>query len=441
MRGSLFFLVALLLLSLNKPRTLYAQLSGRPLPDTMVVCHKAPTPDILGVWEELPDSLECQWTSKDLSRGSTYSYGRVFTEKLAPGFYHFNRQVLDDSLRVVKEDSLIIHIVKVPNAVPRQIVIPTCDNSGDGAIRLREDANSEGLSYSWNSGQTTPAIEKLNSGTYEITVKDKNNCFSKQRFALMSPEPIDIEVLMKEDASCGKLNGTAVVKASGGVGDFTYIWDTDDNFQGVGLDGLSPGTYVVKAEDSRGCWDTLHIPIKDLSFRVGKISSSPPDTVALCVSEALVSFDAEDRYSDRYYWVFGDNTSSEALSPTHKFEKPGTYSVVCTMFESGNDCPAKDSLVFEVQHDGEIIIPELFSPNGDGVNDQFFVRGYLQTLNLQIFNRHGRLVKTLRSPDATWNGRNEEGRKLSQGEYSYKLQAELSVCKNLEKEGVIQLVR
>lgn len=440
MRVSLFFLVALGLFGLNKPHDLYAQISGRPLPDTMVVCYKAPTPAILGVWEELPDSLECRWSSKDLTRGGNYRYGRLFTERLAPGFYHFKREILDSAL-VIQEDSLTLHVVKVPNAVPQQIVIPTCDNSGDGAIRIRQDENSTGFRYSWNSGQTTPAIEKLNSGTYEITVWDENNCFSKQRFALMSPEPIDIELLMKEDASCGKLNGTAVVKASGGVGDFTYVWDTEDKFQGVGLDGLSPGTYVVRAEDSRGCWDTLHIPIRDLAFRQGKITSSPTDTLALCVSEALVSFDAEDRYSDRYYWDFGDNTQSELLSPTHQFEKPGIYSVVCTMYESGNDCPAKDSLVFEIQHDGEIIVPELFSPNGDGVNDQFFVRGYLQTLHLQIFNRHGRLVRTLRAPEEKWDGRNEDGRKLSQGEYSYKLKAELSVCKELEKEGTILLVR
>lgn len=440
MRVSTIFLVALFFLNLNLPFLLFGQFSGRPLPDTLVVCHKASTPEILGVWEDLPDSLECKWTSQDVPAGRAYSDARIFAERLKPGFYQFTRQVLDSAL-IVKEDSTVIHIASLPQVTPRQMIIPTCDNSGDGAIRLREYEGKGEIRYSWNSGQNTPDIERLNSGTYEITVTDANNCESKQRFALMSPEPIDIELLVKEDASCGKMNGTAVVKATGGVGEFRYMWNTEEGFEGVGLDGLAPGLYIVKAEDSRGCWDTLQIPIQGLSFRKGKIHSNPTDTVALCVSEAVVTFEAEDRYADQYYWSFGDSTESESMKPSHTFEAPGMYSVVCTMYEIGNDCPAKDSLVFEIQHDGEVIIPELFSPNGDGVNDHFFVRGHLQTLDMQLFNKHGRLVKTLSSPEEKWNGRNEDGRKLSQGEYKYKLKAELSVCKDLEQEGIIKLVR
>jgi len=438
----LFFMRVLLIqvIALLFPYYLAAQTTGRPLPDTLVVCHKAPTPQMLGVWEDLPDSLDCLWSSQDISRGASYSHARIFSERLSPGFYRFKRQILD-SLRVVEEDSLVLHVVEAPRVIPREIVIPTCDNSGDGAIRLQAYPEEEGIQYSWNNGENSPALERLNSGTYEVTVSDKNNCSQKQTFALMSPEPIDIDLLLKEDASCGKVNGSAVVKASGGVGDFSYIWNTEEGYRGVGLDGLTPGDYVVKAEDSRGCWDTLQISIKDLPFRKGKINSIPADTLPLCVSQATVSFDAEDRYADRYIWDFGDSTRSESLNPTHTFTAPGIYSVVCTMYELGNDCPAKDSLRFEIQHNGELVIPELFSPNGDGVNDQFYVRGHVQSLEMQIFQTNGKLVKTINSPDEKWNGRNEEGRKLAQGDYLYKVKAELSVCEDLEQQGVVKLVR
>ena len=435
MREILFLLVALAF-----PLLSYAQIDSRPLPDTLLVCYKAPTPELLRVWEDLPDSLSCKWSSKELTRGRSYSQARIFTEKMEAGFYHFKREILD-STRLLQEDSLILHIVEPPKIHPEKLQIPTCDNSGDGAISLKAYPAGSGYEYVWSNGRKGESLDKLNAATYEVILTDPYGCSSRQSFALMSPEPIFIDLVHKEEASCGQDNGAAVVRASGGVGDFTFQWDTEDAYEGVGLDGLKAGQYTIKAQDSRGCWDTLQIKIRSLPYRRGKISSNPPDSLALCVSEAQISFDAEDRYADRYLWDFGDSTQQESLNPEHKFEAPGNYTVYCMMYEEGNDCPARDSLTFEIQHDGEIVIPELFSPNGDGVNDYFYVRGFMQSIDLRIFNKNGRLVKTISDAKEKWNGRTEEGRKLSKGEYRYELKAQLSVCKDFEQEGIIRLVR
>ena len=68
----------------------------------------------------------------------------------------------------------------------------------------------------------------------------------------------------------------------------------------------------------------------------------------------------------------------------------------------------------------EIIIPNVFSPNGDGFNDLFNASGTnIISLSLSIYNRWGTLLFQTNNKNTGWNGRTTAGTECSDGTYFY----------------------
>jgi gliding motility-associated-like protein len=95
----------------------------------------------------------------------------------------------------------------------------------------------------------------------------------------------------------------------------------------------------------------------------------------------------------------------------------GAYVITTT---GSNGCTATDTvLVFITDLDQEIWVPNIFSPNGDGNNDFFFVRGDgLNGFNLKIFNRWGEMIFESIAQTTPWDG-TQNGRKVDSGVYVY----------------------
>jgi gliding motility-associated-like protein len=67
-------------------------------------------------------------------------------------------------------------------------------------------------------------------------------------------------------------------------------------------------------------------------------------------------------------------------------------------------------------------LPNVFTPNGDGANETFkpFPNyRFVESIDLQIFNRWGNLVFKTTDPAINWNGTNEQGKALAAGTYYY----------------------
>lgn len=84
-----------------------------------------------------------------------------------------------------------------------------------------------------------------------------------------------------------------------------------------------------------------------------------------------------------------------------------------------SNVPDRD-LIGNTLEDGDLVIPEGFSPNGDGINDDFVLQNKKGIkLSLQVYNRYGGLVYNNPDYRNDWNGTSEEGRKLPDGTYFY----------------------
>lgn len=108
------------------------------------------------------------------------------------------------------------------------------------------------------------------------------------------------------------------------------------------------------------------------------------------------------------------------------FSEPGSYRVVS--YVTGNDCPcptcAEDSTEITVSiSDSELKVPNVFTPNGDGVNDEFRVQyRSIAEFHCWVYNRWGKLVFEWNDPAKGWDG-TINGRPAAEGAYYYVIRA------------------
>ncbi len=207
-------------------------------------------------------------------------------------------------------------------------------------------------------------------------------------------------------------------------------------------------TYNLQVSDSFGC-------ITESSFPYQSIHVKADFTADPYTGEAplQVTFTDKSIRATKYKWEFGDTTTSILPDPgPHIYYKPGEYSAKLTI-ESDLHCI--DSLRLDqkiVVDPSELHIPNVFTPNGDGINDNFMVESKsLRGLSVEIFSRSGLKVYSFLgegkflSDWKGWDGNvNFSSIKASSGVYFYVIRAtgwDDIVYNGKEYRGVVYLYR
>ncbi|MCS7073552.1 MAG: gliding motility-associated C-terminal domain-containing protein, partial [Bacteroidia bacterium] len=125
--------------------------------------------------------------------------------------------------------------------------------------------------------------------------------------------------------------------------------------------------------------------------------------------------------ADRFFWDFGDGTSSQTANPIKTWSESDSFRVVLMVADS-NDC--RDTLIQMIDYDitgaGKIFIPNVFTPNGDGINDEFRILGTNADCMqlLEVFDRWGVKIFESRTYQVGWNG-TYQGKHSPEGAYVY----------------------
>ena len=130
---------------------------------------------------------------------------------------------------------------------------------------------------------------------------------------------------------------------------------------------------------------------------------------------------------------FGDgSTAYKTSSITHKFTKSGVYEVKCVL----ND--KETTLKITVLND----LGSAFSPNGDGVNDNFIFGGEnINDLTVSVFDRTGKRVYSGNMNNCMWDGSLNDGQKAETGTYFYDIFATTVDGESFKQKGSINLFR
>ncbi|MEP6647277.1 MAG: hypothetical protein ABJC12_09305, partial [Saprospiraceae bacterium] len=298
-------------------------------------------------------------------------------------------------------DSLVISSTSL-FPLPQLTIAVTSDFNGSDISCFGENngsviANTSGVSpltYLWSTGSTHQAIAGLVAGDYQVTITDGNGCTSISEVSLSEPPPFGIISSITEPGCYSQHSGMISISPFGGVSPVRYSIDGINYQSTPQFDNLSEGTYELTALDANGCSDKKVIDINaPLSVNVdlgGNRFVSIGDTVFL---DALVNVPYDSLASVQ--WTNLINPSCPAcLTQILIPSVNSTYSISISV-TSIDGCTDTDEIKIYTGEKTDFLVPNIFSPNGDNVNDLLWISSGPDIVEIQswiIFDRWGNVV-------------------------------------------------
>lgn len=301
----------------------------------------------------------------------------------------------------------------------------SCFEFSDGSVGYVPGIEAE-LAYVWtdSEGDTIAfeqnpngqsSIDELVAGTYYVTVTDTHNCVALTDTILIAEPDKLVTTSSSVDETCEDSNGMASVVADGGTWPYAYSWSPAPGTQSS-INNIPAGTYYVTVTDANNCELTDTVEVTGILTPSANYTSDA-DTV---LAETVISFtDLSNEQNDTiidWSWDFGDGTVSSLQNPTHAYSDTGLYPVILIVTNTDG---CMDTIIADIYVSPDIVVPNVFTPDGDNINDVFEIR-LLNVLypgsGLTIYNRWGKKIYESDSYNNDWDGES-----YRDGTYYYEL--------------------
>lgn len=307
-----------------------------------------------------------------------------------------------------------IDIVNEPVCIGEEATFVASDTVPDG----------ENTTFVW---VVSPGVTQ-SSSTFHVTADTDTNYYSVYATSMYGCEAsVDsIHVLLypspvpyiQPDSVCPNTPLNAYPNETG----YSFHWNTGETTSYISREVNAITNYTVTVTDPNGCTGTI----------TGTVLANPvadfiPDNNHVYIEngQGVITFYDNATDANSWYWNFGDNSSidnySTLESPTHGYTKPGTYFIMQTVTSHHNCIDSVKKMVL-VEAPYFFYAPNSFTPNGDGINDYFSIKGEgidPNNFEMIIYNRFGEMVFVTRIPGDTWDGRAKNGAHCPMGEYVY----------------------
>lgn len=316
------------------------------------------------------------------------------------------------------------------------------DNASiDMFFNLSADGGWDGIAK-WNS--TIPNLWN-SMGSVNVTTGTPFNDILKVNWADFSNSPY---ILSRQRTAMPILTCSSVCSNSSG-----NIFSTTGT--GTIYAWTSPvGTTITSGQNTNSViidWGTTSGPVSlTISSILGCLSSAASCTVnPMALPVAAFSSESTDqlnyKFNDlstsgttQWNWDFGDGSVSNSQNPSHTFSNCGSKRIC--LIASKNSCI--DTACSDINVNQLFNIPNVFSPDGDGINDLFVIdNSCLKEYHLEIFNRWGMKVFETFLPGRGWDGYTASGVSSPAGTYYYILKTISLTGKDDSTNGFITLLR
>jgi gliding motility-associated-like protein len=280
----------------------------------------------------------------------------------------------------------------------------SCYGGATGSITLSTTGGTAPYSYTWSNGASTQTASNLTQGTYSVTITDVNNCsYVVNNMTVLQPSsPLGIVVDSVKNVSCyGLNNGLITVHATGGTSPYNYHWSNNATTNSIAF--ISAGNYYVTITDANNC------------IIIDTITITQPTEIVIhsSITNASCNYGKDGKIEIEvtggvppYTYNWSNNINEQNNTNIGK----GNYTLTIT---DNSQCTSTSTFFVNAEDVDCILIPDLITPNGDGVNDRFEIKGiqYFDKVDIEIYNRWGNKIFSFSGsgyeyldPSKQWDG-------------------------------------
>jgi len=306
----------------------------------------------------------------------------------------------------------------------------SCTGFNDGTISVVATGGCTPFTYSWShdATYTLPNATGLTAGNYTISVTDAAGQQQQLQVTLDEP-PLLTDNSSSVNISCfGEIDGSVSLAATGGVPPYIYS-------AGPQIDNMPAGTYNYTITDDNSCQLAVAITIQEPP----SINITGTDYFSIFCGES-VTMDVNVTGGTGilgYSWDFSNLLDCPTCEdPVATPDKSTVFTLTTT-----DDRGCTETFSVLVEADCNVFIPNTFTPNADGQNEEFRVyAGGVRYFEMRIFNRWGHEIFTSQDVDKGWTGKFHDN-DAPQGVYVYDIYLVMPNGEERNVKGHVNLIR
>jgi len=316
--------------------------------------------------------------------------------------------------------------------IPYVAVVPPKDSICPGTSVSVVASAKGAVSYSWSPAAglscttcANPNVSPAVTTTYTVTVSN-GTCAHDTTVTIKVLPPAVAGITSPVEICVGK--DTTLTATGGG----TYKWSTGATTSSITVILSANTTYSVMVTSTNGCKDSASsaVLVDVPSFNVCCDTS--------IIKGATVVLSTNTSNVVAYVWTPGSGLNCYtcpivSANPTVNT----TYTIMGT---DSNGCVTFRTVTVDILC-SDFVVPNVFTPNGDGKNDVFLIDvTKYDSYNIEIFDRWGVKMYEANTTNAPWDGKTTAGQDAPDGVYYYIIKA---TCggNDYDKKGFVQIIR
>jgi len=387
----------------------------------------------------LTDTLELLWQS-----GAFYNTEwERFTAEFTPhGQYSYI--VFGGDVRVACDNAYGIalaldNLADTLREVPKisYDIVPSCKGVSTGAVRISVQGTYPPFTCEWEDSTIADERDKLPAGDYIVTIHARNGVTVRDTITV-TEAAFDGHAAVTLAGCTGENRNRILLNTTGGTGPYEYYLNGDTQARlSPEFDNLYAGQYDIIIKDAKGCLDTIydiHVADPPLFTLLG---SSLQQMSCAVTNDAILKLAATGGVPPYTYSIPGLVSQGDSII---RNLRGGNYTYHIT---DAQDCDiAGDFNVPVAVNKCAVLVPNAFSPDGDGVNDVFRVKVFdrISDFRMSVYNRWGQLMFVSTDANEGWLG-DLKGQALPSGTYLWTITYLDNTHQAIQQQGSVILIK